>query len=161
MQWLGLLVTCEAMLFYSLSFEIREWILLIYLYILRTAKSNIIFYISKKIHMIFFISLNKNYVLKLEFRKYFIDVYTTRLKIFFCKESSCGEIWNYISHFYPSLKAPVCQWVSEWVSEWVSVFVCSLTPPKWRTRASWNFEGCFPLVWRRFKAKKHPDSSNR
>ena len=96
--------------------------LLIYLYSLRTAKSNFIFYISKKIHMIFFISLNKNYVLKLEFRKYFIDVYTTRLKIFFCKESSCGEIWNYISHFYPSLKAPVCQWVSEWVSECVCLF---------------------------------------
>ena len=102
--------------------ELHDRKLLIYLYSLRTAKSNIIFYISKKIHMIFFISLNKNYVLKLEFRKYFIDVYTTRLKIFFCKESSCGEIWHYISHFYPSLKAPVCQWVSEWVSECVCLF---------------------------------------
>ena len=131
---LGIMVTYDAQ-------ELHDRKLLIYLYSLRTAKSNIIFYISKKIHMIFFISLNKNYVLKLEFRKYFIDVYTTRLKIFFCKESSCGEIWNYISHFYPSLKAPVCQWVSEWVS----VFVCSLTPPKRRTPATWNFEGWSPL----------------
>ena len=36
------------------------------------------------------------------------------------------------------------------VSEWVSVFVCSLTPPKRRTPTSWNFEGWFPLGWRRF-----------
>ena len=112
---LGIMVTYDAQ-------ELHDRKLLIYLYSLRTAKSNIIFYISKKIHMIFFISLNKNYVLKLEFRKYFIDVYTTRLKIFFCKESSCGEIWNYISHFYPSLKAPVCQWVSEWVCVCVWMF---------------------------------------
>ena len=126
--------------------ELHDRKLLIYLYSLRTAKSNFIFYISKKIHMIFFISLNKNYVLKLEFRKYFIDVYTTRLKIIFCKESSCGEIWNYISHFYPSLKAPVCQWVNEWVS----VFVCSLTPPKRQTPARWNIEWWFLLGLGRF-----------
>ena len=75
---LGIMVTYDAQ-------ELHDSKLLIYLYSLRTAKSNIIFYISKKIHMIFFISLNKNYVLKLEFRKYFIDIYTTRLKIFFVK----------------------------------------------------------------------------
>ena len=136
---LGIMVTYDAQ-------ELHDRKLLIYLYSLRTAKSNIIFYISKKIHMIFFISLNKNYVLKLEFRKYFIDVYTTRLKIIFCKESSCGEIWNYISHFYPSLKAPVCQWVSKWVG----VFVCSLTPPKRRTPARWNIEWWFLLGLGRF-----------
>ena len=36
-----------------------------------------------------------------------------------------------------SIKAPVCQWVS--------LCVCSLTPPKWQTPVSWNFEGWFPL----------------
>ena len=97
---LGLLVTYEAMLFYPLLFELQENILLIYLYILRTAKSNIIFHVSKKIHMTFYLSLIRNYISKLVFQKYIIDVNTTRLRIIFCKESSCGEIWNYISHFY-------------------------------------------------------------
>ena len=45
-----------------------------------------------------------------------------------------------------SIKAPVCHWVS--LS--VCLFGLSLTPPKRRTPVSWNFEGWFPLVWRRF-----------
>ena len=36
------------------------------------------------------------------------------------------------------------------VSESVFVFVCSLTPTKRRILMSWNFEGSFPLGWRRF-----------
>ena len=36
------------------------------------------------------------------------------------------------------------------VSLSVCLFGCSLTPPKWRTPTSWNFEGWFPLGWRRF-----------
>ena len=56
---------------------------------------------------------------------------------------------------YHSIKAPVCQWVSECVC----LFVCSLTPPKRRTPASWEM---IPLgIGKVLRLKKHPDSSNR
>ena len=57
--------------------------------------------------------------------------------------------FNLIIPGNPSLKAPVCQWVSEWVC----VFGCSLTLPKRRTPASWNFEGWFSWDWEGFRLK--------
>ena len=45
------------------------------------------------------------------------------------------QVYNTNKSLYLSIKAPVCQWVCLFFC----LFICSLTPPKRRTPARWNF----------------------
>ena len=53
------------------------------------------------------------------------------------------------SNFHQLFKAIGCQGVFVCVCLSFCLFVCSLTPPKWLTLMSWNFEVWFPLgcIW--------------
>ena len=52
-----------------------------------------------------------------------------------------------------NLGSKILEVVSKWVCLSVCLFVCSLTPPKRGTPASWNFEGWFPLNKEGFRLK--------